>query len=137
MRHIQAKDRKEYRGLLSEIIVRQVSKGRRVLLIDCMNCIDQHIFGTNDIATVMKNLYVARIEQADDLAEILMTLPRERHYKMSDLLIVSSFERLLDGLPDSDQVKDKIARALSRLRKDIIMIGIKRRWDTQYRLKDG
>jgi len=109
-----------YRDILTDAIERMVQEGK-VTFVDCMNCLDQYMFGR-----VIGDLYVARIEVIFDLVDILERMSPRR-------LLLSPYKHLFKDLRDDelDDIARRIDAQLLRLSNKCEVVTIE--WDTQYR----
>ena len=141
VRVIHARDAEGYLRYLSRLIsLNTAGNGGRVLFIECMNRISQYIFRRSDLERVMEQLYVVRIEVVHDLVDMLLGLHLSDEFRQSRLLVLSSYSHLLEDERDREHLETRIMRVLKRLEdrhgKEVIVLGYRRKWDTQYRLND-
>jgi hypothetical protein len=126
---------KSYKESLKQTILKRIDK--KITIILTFNYLNQYMFERKDIKKVSENLFFSRIEQPYDLLAILKEIHFDPYFKISNTLIVTPYNHLIE---QEQQLKEKISLILKRLeeryKKEVIQFEIYKKWDTQYHLNE-
>jgi len=123
------KDANRYGPYLAELVTeRIIDRGQNITYIENQNIINQYLFKRKYVRKIMDNLFVARIEVAHDLLDLLRKIQFNFYFSISHLLIVSSYSRLFEGMGKEEQnyLNSRIITQLKRIEarngKEVIII---------------
>ena len=118
-------DRRQYRQALAHFISNNILDRKKIIFIDCMNCIDQYMFERDDVEAIMESLFISRIELIYDLLDMLGSIQFNCYFQESDILLVSSYQRLLDiEEREAAYLRGKIETILARLDTRYIQVAV-------------
>lgn len=137
---IKTSTKDEYRRALAGLIANKiVIENKKITFIDCMNHLSQYMFRRSVLDKVMDNLFLSRIEQPYDLVDILKSIHFNSFFQKSDVLLVSSYNKLIEELSDDrEHVKERVMKSLERIEekynKEVVILDYCKKWATQYHL---
>jgi hypothetical protein len=105
VRTLQTVGRSHYVSSLSVFIYKEIVKNRhKITFLDCMNKIDQYMFPRKDVRLIMENLFLGRMERFFDFYEQLRCIQFNKYFWKSEVLLISSYHRLMDDLNDEEKI---------------------------------
>jgi hypothetical protein len=104
MLHLPCKTPEAFEKNLSRFITTETKHHqRKITYIDCQNTLSQYLFSREDLAPILKNLFVTRIDRAYDLLELFKNIGRNPTVQQSHYVLVSPFYHLLEGFPLNEE----------------------------------